>query len=143
MRRIKTAVIGTGFMGRVHCEGIRRLGNVDIIAVAANTKEEASNCAKSMGVDRSTDDYKSILEDKQIDAIHVCTPNVLHYPVSKEALLAGKAVLCEKPLTMSAAEARDLVAVAKQTGLPNCVNHNLRYYPVLQHVRPTIETADL
>ncbi|HUS06464.1 MAG TPA: Gfo/Idh/MocA family oxidoreductase, partial [Bryobacteraceae bacterium] len=99
MRRVKTAVIGAGFMGRVHSEAIRRVGNVDLVAVAAASAGEAAEFAKSIGVDRSTDDYKSLLADKEIDAVHVCTPNAFHYPVSKEAMEAGKAVLCEKPMT--------------------------------------------
>jgi predicted dehydrogenase len=58
-------------------------------------------------------------------------------------VLAGKHVLCEKPLTVSAAEARDLVDVAKATGVANCLNHNLRYYPVVQHIRRLREIGDL
>ncbi len=143
MRRIKTAVIGAGFMGRVHSEGIRRLGNVDIAAVAAITAEEAKNFAASIGVERSTADYTEIVNDPTIEAVHVCTPNALHYPVAKAAMLAGKHVLCEKPLAMSADEARDMVKVAAEKKVVNCVNHNLRYYPVLQHVRRMIEKGDL
>lgn len=143
MRRVKTAVIGTGFMGKVHSEAIRRLGVVDIVAVVANTKEEAAGFGRSIGVERTGDDYKAVLADKEIEAVHVCTPNSLHYPVSKDALLAGKAVLCEKPLTLSVKEAQDLVDTAAKTGLPNCVNHNLRYYPVVQHIRRMIEAGEL
>src|SRR5690349_9123338 len=135
MRRLKTAVIGAGFMGKVHSEAIRRLGNVDIVAVAAVSAEEASTFAKAIGVDRSTGDYKELLADKTIEAVHVCTPNALHFPVSRDAMKAGKAVLCEMPLAMSVAEARQMVDVAKKTGLANCTNHNLRYYPVVQHMR--------
>src|SRR5882757_4567782 len=142
-RRIKTAVIGTGFMGRVHTEAIRRVGNVDVVAVAAHTLDEAKAFAQSVGIETATADYKSLLKDKSIDAVHVCTPNFLHYPVSKEAMEAGKAVLCEKPMTMTVGEARDLVATADRTGVPNCVNHNLRYYPVVQQIRAMIEAGEL
>jgi predicted dehydrogenase len=142
-RRIKTAVIGTGFMGRVHTEAIRRVGNVDVIAVAAHTLDEAKAFAQSVGIETATADYKSLLKDKSIDAVHVCTPNFLHYPVSKEAMEAGKAVLCEKPMTMTVGEARDLVDTADRTGVPNCVNHNLRFYPVVQQIRAMIEAGEL
>jgi predicted dehydrogenase len=143
MSRVKTAVIGAGFMGKVHSEAIRRLGNVDIVAVSAWGDKEASGFAAAIGVDRYYGDYKDLLADKEVQAVHVCTPNALHAPISKEAMLAGKAVLCEKPLAMSSAEAQDLVATAAQTGAVNCVNHNLRFYPVVQHIRRMIESGDL
>lgn len=143
MRRVKTAVIGAGFMGKVHSEAIRRLGHVDIAAVAAVSEDEASRFGKSIGVERTTGDYKTVLSDPEIEAVHVCTPNALHYPVSKAALEAGKAVLCEKPLSMSVAEAEEMVKLAESKNLPNAVNHNLRYYPVLQHIRRMIEAGEL
>jgi predicted dehydrogenase len=143
MRRIKTAVIGAGFMGKVHSEGIRRLGNVDIVAVAAVSDDEASKFGAAIGVERTTADYKELLKDPAIEAVHVCTPNNLHAPISKEAILAGKAVLCEKPLTMTAAEARELVDLAEQKKAVNAVNHNLRYYPVVQHMRALIAAGEL
>jgi predicted dehydrogenase len=143
MRRIKTAVIGAGFMGKVHSEAIRRLGNVDIVAVAAVDDNEASRFGKAIGVERTTGDYTTLLSDPEIEAVHVCTPNALHYPVSKAALEAGKAVLCEKPLSMSVAEAQQMVDLAASKGLPNCVNHNLRFYPATQQIRRMIESGDL
>jgi predicted dehydrogenase len=143
MRRVKTAVIGAGFMGKVHSEAIRRLGHVDIVAVAAVTDDEASRFGQSIGVEKTTGDYTQVISDPEVEAVHVCTPNALHYPVSKAAIEAGKAVLCEKPLSLSVAEAQDMVTLAAQKGVPNCVNHNLRYYPVVQHVRRMIEAGEL
>lgn len=143
MRRVKTAVIGAGFMGRVHSEAIRRVGNVDLVAVAAVSAEEAAGFGESIGVERTTGDYRTLLADPEIQAVHVCTPNALHYPVAKEAIEAGKAVLCEKPLTMSVAEARELVELAENKQVANCVNHNLRYYPVVQQIRRMIEAGEL
>jgi predicted dehydrogenase len=143
MRKIRTAVIGAGFMGKVHAEGIRRLGNVEIVAVAAVNEEEAKRFGDSICVENTTADYMKVVNDPTIEAVHVCTPNALHYPVSKAAMLAGKHVLCEKPLAMSAAEARDMVKVAAEKGVVNCVNHNLRYYPVVQHIRRMVQKGEL
>jgi predicted dehydrogenase len=143
MRRVKTAVIGSGFMGKVHSEAIRRLGFVDIAAVVASDETKARQFGESIYVDKTTANYETVLNDPAIDAVHVCTPNALHHPVSKAAFAAGKAVLCEKPLAMSAAEAEDLVNAAESRDIPNCVNHNLRYYPVVQHVRRMIESGEL
>jgi len=143
MRKIKAAVIGAGFMGKVHTEGIRRLGNVEVIAAAAVSKDEAQRFGELMSIERVTDDYRELIADPEIEAVHVCTPNALHAPVSIAAMEAGKHVLCEKPLAMSAAEAQQMLEVARRTGVVHCVNHNLRYYPVLQHVRQMIARGDL
>ena len=143
MKKVTTAIIGTGFMGRVHIEGIRRLGHVEVVAVAGSSDASAKKFAAEMGVERSTGDYKSLLADPSIDAVHVLTPNSLHFPMSMAALDAGKAVLCEKPLTVTSAEAKKMVALAAKKNLPNAVCHNLRYYPVVQHVRRIIESGEL
>lgn len=143
MKKVTTAIIGTGFMGRVHIEGVRRLGHVEVVAVAGSSDASAKKFAESMGVERSTGDYKTLLADPSIDAVHVLTPNALHYPMSMAALEAGKAVLCEKPLTVTSKEAKSMVALAAKKNLPNAVCHNLRYYPVVQHIRRIIESGEL
>lgn len=130
-------------MGAVHAEGIRRLGNVDIACIAGLTDELASGFARQIGVEKSTSDYKTVLADPTIQAVHVCTPNALHYPISKEAMEAGKAVLCEKPLALDVTQAQDLVDTAARTGSVNCLNHNLRYYPIPQQIREMIAAGEL
>jgi predicted dehydrogenase len=143
MRKIKTAVIGTGFMGRVHTEAIRRLGNVEVAAVAAENDGLAAAFAQATGVEKTVTDYHQLLEDPQIEAVHICTPNALHYPIAKAAMLAGKHVLCEKPLAVSSAEARELVEIARKQGVANCLNHNLRFYPLVQQARAMIQNGEL
>ncbi len=136
-------MFGTGFMGKVHTEAVRRLGHVEVAAVAGSSEATAKAFAEANGIPRATGDWKSIVADASIDAVHVLTPNVLHFPMVKAALLAGKHVLCEKPLTLTAAEADELVALAASKGLMNAVNHNLRYYPLVQHIRRMIARGDL
>jgi len=143
MRKIKVAVIGTGFMGRVHSEAIRRLGHVEVAAIADATQDLAERFARQIGVERATGDYRTLLDDPEIEAVHVCTPNALHFPISKDFMLAGKHVLCEKPLAVSSAEARELVETATTQKVANCLNHNLRYYPVVQHIRRIRENGEL
>jgi predicted dehydrogenase len=143
MKKLKTAVFGTGFMGRVHTEGIRRLGNVEVAAVAASSAEKARKFGDEVGVARTTGDYRTVLSDPEIDAVHVCTPNALHFPMAKAALEAGKHVLCEKPLAVSVAEARKLVDLAKKKNLANCTFHNLRFYPMVQQIRRMRETGEM
>lgn len=132
MKRWKTAVFGSGFMGRVHREAIRRLGTVDIL-----------EGADTQPMKRTEADYRKILEDPELDAVHICTPNSLHFSMAKAALEAGKHIVCEKPLTTSTEDARILVALAHRAGRRNCLNHNLRYYPMVQHMRRLREAGEL
>ena len=78
-----------------------------------------------------------------MDAVHVCTPNALHFPIVKDALEAGKHVICEKPLSTSVENAKKLVALAAQTKRRNCTFHNLRFYPMVQQMRRMREDGDL
>jgi predicted dehydrogenase len=143
MQKIKAAIAGTGFMGKVHTENIRRLGNVEVAAVVGSRPERAQKFAEAMSIPIATSNLGDVLENREIAAVHICTPNVDHFPMSLAAIEAGKAVLCEKPLTMNTDEARRLVDAAKAKNAVNCVQHNLRYYPVVQQIRQMIAAGDL
>ena len=143
MKKLKTVVFGTGFVGRVHIEGIRRLGNVELYAIGVGPDDDAPKLAAELNVERVSSDYKELLSDPQVDAVHICTPNALHFPIAKAALEAGKHVLCEKPLAISTVEARQLVDLAERTGLRNCTFHNLRFYPMIQQARRICESGEL
>lgn len=143
MPNIKAAVFGTGFMGKVHTEAIRRLGSVEVVAVAASNQLTADKFASALNIPQASADWKAVIADETIDAVHICTPNDLHFPMVKAALEAGKNVLCEKPLTMTSAESRELVALAEKKNLAHCVNHNLRFYPVVQQIRSMIANGEL
>jgi predicted dehydrogenase len=142
MERLRTAVIGTGFMGRVHLEALRRLEFVDVVAIAGRQPGSAKRLAEQFGVE-ALDDYQELFGDSSIDAVHICTPNASHYRMAKGAMLAGKHVLCEKPLSVSVEEAQELVILAAERKLHNCVCHNLRYYPMVQQMRGMREAGDL
>ena len=88
-------------MGRVHLEAVRRLGFVEVAAIAGRRIDAARSMADAFHVERVESHYDRILADPEIQAIHICTPNSLHAPIAKAALAAGKHVLCEKPLAMS------------------------------------------
>lgn len=143
MKTFKTAVFGTGFVGRVHLEGIRRLGYVQVYAIGEPQIEKAKQLAAEFGVEKTEADYRKILQDPAVDAVHVCTPNALHFRIAQDALRAGKHVICEKPLTTSVEKARKLVALARKTQRRNCTFHNLRFYPMVQHMRRMREDGDL
>jgi predicted dehydrogenase len=141
MKRIKAAVVGTGFMGRVHLEALRRVENVDLAAIAGRTAKSAQELGAGFGVPAA--DWQAIVRDPQIDAVHICTPNATHFEMAKDALLAGKHVLCEKPLATGVEEAQELVKLVGQKKLRNCVCHNLRYYPMVQQMRSMREEGQL
>lgn len=143
MKTIKTAIFGTGFMGRVHLEGVRRVEGVEPVAIFGRSAEAARRLGAGYGISKIVTDYREILSDSSIDAVHICTPNAQHYSMAKDALVAGKHVLCEKPLTTTVAEAQELASLAAQKGLRNCVCHNLRYYPQVQQMRRLREAGEL
>jgi predicted dehydrogenase len=143
VRRLRTAVIGTGFMGRVHLEALRRVEFVDIVAIAGRELASAKRLGAGFGVETAVEDYRELLDDATINAVHICTPNASHYQMAKDALLADKHVLCEKPLSVSVEEAKELVDLAQERSLRNCVCHNLRYYPMVQQMRCMREDGDL
>jgi predicted dehydrogenase len=143
MKTLKTAIFGTGFMGRVHLEGVRRVENVEAVAIAGRNADAARKLGAGYGISNTTTDYREVLRDPAIDAVHICTPNAQHFSMAKDALTAGKHVLCEKPLAVSAKEAEELVALAKKNGRRNCTCHNLRYYPMVQQMRRMREAGDL
>ncbi len=143
MKQWRTAVFGTGFMGRVHLEALRRLGSVEVYAIVHPQVEKARRLAEQFPAERVEADYRKILADPAVNAVHICTPNALHFPMAMDALEAGKHVLCEKPLTTSTADARALVAAAARSARRNCLCHNLRYYPMVQQMRALREAGEL
>lgn len=143
MKNIRTAIVGTGFMGRVHLEALRRIAGVELVAIVGRELASAEKLGSGFNIERAESDYRNVLLDKSIEAVHICTPNALHYPMAKEALIAGKHVLCEKPLTATVEEAAELVTLAAERGLRNCVCHNLRYYPMVQQMRRMREEGTL
>ena len=143
MKTLKTAIFGTGFMGRVHLEGVRRVESVQPVAIAGRNADAAKRLGSGFSIANVTTNYEDILRDPGIDAVHICTPNAQHFPMAKAALSAGKHVLCEKPLATSVAEGEELVSIAKRQGLRNCTCHNLRYYPMVQQMRRMREAGDL
>jgi predicted dehydrogenase len=116
---------------------------VEAAAIAGRNVEAARRLGAGFSVPTIATDYREILRDPAIDAVHICTPNAQHFSMAKDALNAGKHVLCEKPLATSVEEGEELVALAAKLGLRNCVCHNLRYYPMVQQMRAMREAGDL
>jgi predicted dehydrogenase len=143
MKPIRTAIFGTGFMGRVHLEALQRLEFVEPAAIAGRNADAAQRQGAGFSISTIATDYRDVLRDPLIDAVHICTPNAQHFNMAKDALLAGKHVMCEKPLATSVEEGEELVSLAARQGVRNGVCHNLRFYPMVQQMRCMREAGDL
>ncbi len=143
MKKLTAGVIGTGFIGPAHVEAIRRTALGSVAALADINDEVAQQKADELGIPTAYGDYKALLADDSIDIVHICTPNHLHFAMAKEALLAGKHVVCEKPLAMNSAEANELVNIANEKQLVNAIHFNLRFYPIMHQAKAMIESGEL
>ena len=139
---IKAAIVGTGFIGPAHLEALRRIPNVEVVALVEVNQALADEKAKQLGIPRAYV-FADMLKQADIDVVHICTPNFLHYSQAKAVLEAEKHVICEKPLAISLEEAEDLVKIAKTTGLVNAVHFNLRYYPMVRQMKVMREKGEL
>ncbi|EON77918.1 Myo-inositol 2-dehydrogenase [Lunatimonas lonarensis] len=142
MEKIKVAVVGTGFIGPAHIEALRRIPNIEVSTLCEVTQELAEQKAALLGIEKAQL-FDDMLKDQEIKAVHICTPNFLHYAQSKAVLEAGKHVICEKPLATKIEEAEELVALAKKSGLVNAVHFNLRYYPMVRQMKTMRESGEL
>src|SRR5688572_10643156 len=128
---IGVGVAGTGFIGPAHVEGLRR-NAIQVRGLLGSTKEKTEQKAAELGIPHIYGSLEELLADPEIDIVHLATPNHLHYPPAKAALLSGKHVVCEKPLALTSKESGELVELAAEKKLVNAVNFNIRMYPLAQ-----------
>ena len=139
---IGVGVAGTGFIGPAHIEGLRRNG-IQVLGLVERTAEKAQSKAAELGIPRLYGSLKEMLADPDIDVVHLATPNHLHHSHAKAALLAGKHVICEKPLAMTSEQSAELVKLAAEKQLVNAVNFNIRMYPLAQQARSMVQSGEL
>ena len=140
---LKVGVIGTGFIGPAHIEASRRTFLAEVVSLADINEEVAREKANQYAVKKYYGDYRDLLQDEEVEVVHICTPNYLHYQMSKDALLAGKHVVCEKPLAMNRQEAEELVELADKKGLVNAVHFNIRYYPLVREAHEMVKEGEV
>lgn len=133
LSQIGAAVIGSGFIGTVHIEALRRLG-VQVHGILGSTPERAAARAEQLGVPRAYASLGELLDDDRIEIVHVTSPNHLHHEQVCEILRAGRHVVCEKPLALTSEQSGELVRLAADSGRVTAVNFNIRFYPLNQHV---------
>ena len=142
LRDIRAAVAGTGFIGVVHVEALRRLG-IEITGIVGSSPERAAEKARVENLPDPYPSFEAMLADERVDAVHLATPNHLHHEQVRAVLEAGKHVVCEKPLAMNSAQTSELLELANASGLVHAVNFNQRFYPKNLHARAVVRAGEL
>ena len=142
-KRIGMGIVGAGFVGPHHIDAVRRLGFVDIVAVAGSNEESGRRKAEQLGARKGYGNYQALIDDPDVQVVHVATPNYLHYPVISAALANGKHVVSDKPLAATSAESRQLVEQAARANVVAAVTFNYRGNPLVQQARHAITNGDI
>jgi predicted dehydrogenase len=142
MLPLGVAVIGTGFIGPVHVEAVRRLGH-RVRGMLGSTPEKSQAAAESLGLECGYRSLDELLADSAVHVVHVASPNRDHAEQARRCLLAGKHVVCEKPLAMTSQQTSELVRLAEASSLVAAVNYNVRFYPLVLEVRERIRRGDI
>jgi predicted dehydrogenase len=143
MTKIKTAIAGVGFIGPAHLEALRRVPGTEVVGIMHFDKPSSEAKAQELGVAKGYGSYDELLADPEVQVVHICTPNSMHFDQAKKSLLAGKHTVCEKPLSTTIAQAEELVALAAKTGRVNAIHFNLRYYPLVRQMKVMREKGEL
>ena len=138
LSELKAGVVGTGFVGAVHVQALKALG-VEVVGLVGSSpaRAEASRLAPVV------ESLEALLADPAVDVVHLTTPNHLHHPQVKQALAAGKHVVCEKPLALTSTESRELLELAEASGLVHCTNFNLRFFPLVHEARERVRAGEV
>ncbi len=137
------AIVGLGYIGKVHLETLLRLPGVRVRALVDPDLQSAAAIARRYQIPVVTADYRELLGDPQIEVVHNCTPNHLHFAINRDFLQAGKHVFSEKPLAVALLEARELISLAAARDLLTAVNFCYRYYPVVQEAAARVHAGEL
>jgi predicted dehydrogenase len=136
-------IVGAGFVGPHHVDAVRRLGFVDLVAVAGSSEESGAQKAEQLGARKGYGSYEALIADPDVQVVHVATPNHLHYPVISAALARGKHVVSDKPLAATAAEAKKLAEQAARANVVTAVTFNYRGNPLVQQARNMIAKGEI
>lgn len=141
-KRLSAVVVGTGFIGPVHVEGLRRAG-VHVAGIVGSSPEKSQLAAEQLGLPRGYATLDDVLSDPAVDSVHLATPNRLHFAQAAAVLRAGKHVLCEKPLAMTSYETADLVRIATESARAAGVAYNIRFYPLCHEAAARVADGSL
>lgn len=143
MKRLGMGLVGPGFIASYHFDSVRRLGDVEVVALAGSSQESAARKADELKVPRAYANYQDLIADPDVDVVHNTTPNHLHFAVSLMALRAGKHVVSDKPLAISAEEGRQLRDAALESGRAHIVMFNYRGHALVDQARSMIRNGEI
>ena len=136
------ALIGTGFIGPVHVEALRRLGK-PLVGVLASSVTKSRDAAKALQFPKAYQTLDELLSDGDVGTVHVTSPNRFHFEMAMAALQAGKHCICEKPLALGTTETAQIVALAADSPTVFAVNYNVRFYPAVLQLRHLVDSGAL
>jgi predicted dehydrogenase len=140
-KQLRIGIIGTGFIGKQHIEAIRRIPNLKVAAIVDRNEDTAKFISEQLGIEKWYTEYRDLLDDDTVDVIHNCTPSFMHFTINKEAILKGKHVYCEKPLTLNTEESAQLVELAKEYDVAVGVNFNYRHNAMVQQMHQIVKNG--
>ena len=141
-RPLKAAVVGTGFIGPVHIEALRRLG-IEVTGILGSSLEGSRKRAEALRLPKAYGSLDELLAEPGLDSVHITTPNYLHKPMVEAAIAAGKHIVCEKPLAMDSAEGQQLLDAAEKAGIVHATNFNFRFYPLCREAKAMVQSGAL
>ncbi|AXJ08938.1 Gfo/Idh/MocA family protein [Arthrobacter sp. PM3] len=139
--KLRSGIIGTGFMGSVHAHAVRAAGG-EVSAIAGSSHASGEAAAAALGARTAAESPEALIVRDDVDVIHICTPNATHADLARKAVAAGKAVICEKPLATSVEDARELTDLADRAGVVAAVPFVYRFYPAVREARDRILRGD-
>ncbi|MDV0541462.1 Gfo/Idh/MocA family protein [Klebsiella quasipneumoniae] len=140
---IQVAIIGAGFIGPAHLEALRRLGDIEVVALCDSSLEAAQRKAQALNIAHAYDSVAALLTHPGLQVVHNCTPNHLHAQINRQILAAGLHVFSEKPLCMTAEEARELVTLAARAGVVHGVSFVYRQFAMVQQAAAMIRHGEV
>ena len=153
MKKLRIGLVGFGFMGKTHLWSVRNLPffyktaelgfEAEVVSVCASSLAKAQAVAKEYGIPQAVATADEIIANPTVDVVDICTPNPYHFAVARAAILAGKHVLCEKPLTVTAAEAKELATLAEEHGVICGTVFNNRFLAPVMRARQLIDEGKL
>jgi len=139
MAKFNVGVIGAGYWGRKIVDEYSKIDEVNLLGVSDLDDKNLAFCAERYGVKNGYKEYELLLAQKDLHAVNICTPNSMHYKITKDALEAGKHVLVEKPITLTSKEGRELVGLAQKKKLTLSVGHIFRFNAALTDIKRLID----
>ena len=147
---LNIGMIGYGFMGRTHSNAYRKVGHFFDLeyqpvlkAVCARSEDKVQAFADNWGYESIETDWRTLVARDDIDAVDICVPNNLHHEIAIACAQAGKMVLCEKPLSMNAAEGEEMCQAVEEAGVANTVWYNYRRVPAVTLAKNLIDEGRL